>query len=72
MVPKPCLYVFGAGEDAKPLVSLAAHAGFHVTVIDWRPALCHHGHFPEAGHLITGAPEEVMEGLSMTKGILLS
>jgi hypothetical protein len=33
-------------------------------VIDWRPALCHHGHFPEAGHLITGAPEEVMEGLS--------
>jgi hypothetical protein len=34
--------------------------GFHVTVIDWRPALCHHGHFPEAGHLITGAPEEVM------------
>jgi hypothetical protein len=32
--------------------------GFHVTVIDWRPALCHHGHFPEAGHLITGAPEE--------------
>ncbi|MGG4258202.1 XdhC/CoxI family protein [Bacillus velezensis] len=67
MVPKPCLYVFGAGEDAKPLVSLAAGTGFHVTVIDWRPALCHHGHFPEAGHLITGAPEEVMEGLSMTK-----
>lgn len=67
MVPKPCLYVFGAGEDAKPLVSLAARAGFHVTVIDWRPALCHHGHFPEAGRLITGAPEEVMEGLSMTK-----
>ncbi|NTU24980.1 XdhC family protein [Bacillus tequilensis] len=67
MVPKPCLYVFGAGEDAKPLVSLAARAGFDVTVIDWRPALCHHGHFPEASHLITGAPEEVMEGLSMTK-----
>jgi hypothetical protein len=27
MVPKPCLYVFGAGEDAKPLVSLAAGTG---------------------------------------------
>ncbi|WP_045925597.1 XdhC family protein [Bacillus siamensis] len=67
MVPKPCLYVFGAGEDARPLVSLAARAGFHVTVIDWRPALCHHGHFPEAGQLIIGAPEEVMEGLSMTQ-----
>ncbi|WP_047477387.1 XdhC family protein [Bacillus siamensis] len=67
MVPKPCLYVFGAGEDARPLVSLAARAGFHVTVIDWRPALCHHGHFPEAGHLIIGAPEEVIEGLSMTQ-----
>ncbi|WP_049627701.1 XdhC family protein [Bacillus sp. JFL15] len=67
MVPKPCLYIFGAGEDARPLVSLAARAGFHVTVIDWRPALCHHGHFPEAGHLIIGAPEEVIEGLSMTQ-----
>ncbi|MCZ4247379.1 XdhC family protein [Bacillus amyloliquefaciens] len=66
MIPKPCLYVFGAGEDAKPLVSLAAGTGFHVTVIDWRPALCNNGHFPEAGHLIAGVLEEVMEGLSIT------
>lgn len=66
MIPKPCLYVFGAGEDAKPLVSLAAGTGFHVMVIDWRPALCHNGHFPEAGHLIVGVLEEVMEGLSIT------
>ncbi|KXZ23244.1 xanthine dehydrogenase [Bacillus nakamurai] len=67
MVPKPCLYVFGAGEDAKPLVSLAADTGFHVTVIDWRPALCHNGNFPKANHLIVGVLEEVMEGLSITQ-----
>lgn len=37
-----------------------------MTVIDWRPALCHNGHFPAAGHLIVGVLEEVMEGLSIT------
>ncbi|MFV9833237.1 XdhC family protein [Bacillus stercoris] len=67
MVPKPCLYVFGAGEDAKPLVSLAAGIGFHVTVIDWRSSLCHNGHFPKANDLIVGVLEEVMEGLSITE-----
>ncbi|RLL41781.1 XdhC family protein [Oceanobacillus piezotolerans] len=67
MVPKPCLYVFGAGGDAKPLVSLAASIGFHVTVIDWRPALCHNGNFPKANHLIVGVLEEVMESLNITQ-----
>ncbi|WP_159888130.1 XdhC family protein [Paenibacillus puerhi] len=67
MVPKPCLYVFGAGEDAKPLVSLAASIGFQVTVIDWRPALCHNGNFPKANHLVVGVLEEVMEDLSITQ-----
>lgn len=67
MVPKPCLFIFGAGEDAKPLVSLAASTGFHVTVIDWRPALCHTEHFPKANHLIVGVIKEVMEDLGLTQ-----
>lgn len=67
MVPKPCLYVFGAGEDAKPFVSLAANVGFQVTVIDWRSALCHNEHFPKANHVIVGALEEIMDDLDLTK-----
>lgn len=67
MVPRPYLYVFGAGEDARPLVSLAARTGFIVYVIDWRPALCHSGIFPEATELFVGPTEEMMKKLTFTK-----
>jgi xanthine dehydrogenase accessory factor len=67
IAPKPLLYVFGAGKDARPLVSLASWSGFEVYVIDWRPAFCHHGNFPEAKELIVGHPEEVMKNLNFTE-----
>jgi xanthine dehydrogenase accessory factor len=66
IVPKPCLYLFGAGEDARPLVSLAARTGFKITVIDWRPALCNKEYFPNAEQFILGTPEEVMKRLTFT------
>ncbi|CAM3722044.1 XdhC family protein [Mesobacillus zeae] len=67
MVPKPYLYVFGAGEDARPLASLAARTGFNVSMIDWRPALCHNRNFPEAKELFVGPTEEMMKKLIFTK-----
>jgi xanthine dehydrogenase accessory factor len=36
--PPPNLVVFGAGDDALPLVRFAAEAGFRVAVVDHRPA----------------------------------
>ncbi len=36
--PPPHLVVFGAGDDALPLVRYAAEAGFRVAVVDHRPA----------------------------------
>lgn len=36
--PPPHLVVFGAGDDALPLVRYAADAGFRVAVVDHRPA----------------------------------
>ncbi|WP_018922811.1 XdhC family protein [Salsuginibacillus kocurii] len=65
--PKPKLTVFGAGPDARPLVSFAAKAGFSVTVADWRPALCTKEHFPEADQLVIGFPEEIREQLSFSE-----
>jgi xanthine dehydrogenase accessory factor len=46
--PKPRLFLFGAGPDARPLCALAARTGFFVAVSDWRPAYCAREHFPEA------------------------
>ncbi|WP_400194352.1 XdhC family protein [Hymenobacter sp. B81] len=42
------LTVFGAGDDAQPLVRLAASLGWRVQVIHSRPAQAQAGHFPEA------------------------
>ncbi|MBG8555076.1 XdhC family protein [Hymenobacter guriensis] len=42
------LCVYGAGNDAQPLVRLAASLGWHVTVVDGRPRQAAPERFPEA------------------------
>lgn len=46
--PKPDLYIFGAGIDARPLVNIARDAGFTVHVVDWREKLCQKKYFAKA------------------------
>ncbi|TSB48314.1 XdhC family protein [Alkalicoccobacillus porphyridii] len=65
VLPKPRLIVFGAGEDARPLVSMAAKIGFEVWVSDWRPALCNNERFPSAKKLVQGFPAELIQLLSI-------
>jgi xanthine/CO dehydrogenase XdhC/CoxF family maturation factor len=42
------LFVFGAGDDAKPLVAMAAMMGWTVAVADGRPHLARAERFPQA------------------------
>ena len=51
LVPPLRLVVYGAGNDAQPLVHLAASLGWHVTVVDGRPNLATAVRFPEAAHV---------------------
>lgn len=44
----PSLVIFGAGEDTRPLVHLAKEVGWHVTVVDSRPAYATAARFPKA------------------------
>ena len=48
LVPPLRLVVYGAGNDAQPLVHLAASLGWHITVVDGRPNLATAARFPEA------------------------
>lgn len=64
--PKPRLIVFGAGPDAKPIVSLAVEIGFSVVVCDWRREFCQEKNFPEADQLFIGFPAEFMDKLSFS------
>lgn len=36
--PRPRLFVFGAGPDARPLMQMAVRCRYEVTALDWRPA----------------------------------
>jgi xanthine dehydrogenase accessory factor len=48
LFPPPNLLVCGAGDDAGPLVTFAAEAGFRVSVLDHREALLQAHWFPRA------------------------
>ncbi len=50
--PPQRLFVFGAGEDARPLVRMAALLGWRVFVLDGRPQLARPERFPEAERVI--------------------
>ncbi|WP_223587836.1 XdhC family protein [Neobacillus bataviensis] len=64
--PKPRLIVFGAGPDARPLVSLAAETGFSVMICDWRNEFCQKKYFPGADRLLLGFPSELLKEISFT------
>lgn len=52
-IPARCgLFIFGAGDDAQPLVRQANTMGWQVTVADGRSHLATAGRFPEADHVV--------------------
>ena len=46
--PPIALWIFGAGDDARPLVGMAKSLGFFVGLVDHRPAFARPERFPEA------------------------
>ena len=51
LTPPLRLVVYGAGNDAQPLVHLAASLGWYITVVDGRPNLATAARFPEAAEV---------------------
>ncbi len=65
LTPPPHLVVFGAGDDALPLVRLALVVGFQVTIVDHRPAHLTPERFPPPARLLLRRSEEGVEGLDL-------
>jgi xanthine/CO dehydrogenase XdhC/CoxF family maturation factor len=55
------LFVLGAGDDARPLVRMAALLGWSVTVADGRAQLAQARRFPEADRVVRLRPEREFE-----------
>ena len=58
------LVLFGAGDDAKPLVEMAKIIHWEVTVVDPRPAVATAERFPLADRVMCLSPEESSTALS--------
>ena len=70
-VPPPTpLVICGAGDDARPLVRFAKELGWHVSVIDPRPAFAKAERFPEADVTAVVRPEEVATRVSIDERTL--
>uniref|UniRef100_A0A7V5CSL5 XdhC/CoxI family protein n=1 Tax=Acidobacterium capsulatum TaxID=33075 RepID=A0A7V5CSL5_9BACT len=56
ITPPPALWVFGAGDDAQPLVEFAHKLGWRITVADGRSHLARPERFPLARQVLTLTP----------------
>jgi xanthine dehydrogenase accessory factor len=61
--PPLALLVCGAGDDARPLIRMAAEFGWVITVVDPRPAYATAERFPEARRVVSGPIEAALPTL---------
>lgn len=61
ITPPVPLILFGAGQDAIPLVRIAKEIGWHVTVVDWRETFANSSRFSGADAIVLARPEDVAE-----------
>jgi xanthine dehydrogenase accessory factor len=59
IAPPTALVIFGAGDDAQPLVRLAKELGWHVTIADPRVAFATRDRFPLADALVVAPAGEL-------------
>ncbi|MGZ5117615.1 MAG: XdhC family protein [Burkholderiales bacterium] len=67
--PTP-LVVFGAGHDAIPVVRLAKELGWHVTLVDHRPAYATATRFPVADQIVLSTLADVGSKVMLTEATL--
>lgn len=68
--PPDSLLVFGAGDDARPLVRLARELGWWITVADPREAFATEQRFPEADRVICAPADQLVERVKPEPGAL--
>ena len=73
--PPPDVVIVGAGDDAIPLVRLAAETGFRVTLVDHRAAYATATRFPDALSIVIARPEtagSAVPGTAQTYAVIMN
>lgn len=68
--PPDALLVFGAGDDARPLVRLARELGWWITVADPRPAFATTERFPGVDRVICAPADKLVREVKPERGAL--
>ncbi len=63
--PSLSLIIFGAGNDAVPMVQMASVLGWQITVIDGRSNYATRKRFPQAQQIVVAKPGEVMNQIAV-------
>jgi len=63
--PAVSLIIFGAGNDAIPMVQIAAVLGWQVTLVDGRPNYAVASRFPGAKKMIVARPQQALSQLEL-------
>jgi xanthine dehydrogenase accessory factor len=66
--PPQRLFVFGAGDDAQPMVRMAALLGWNVTVVDGRAQWAKAERFPEAEQVLVATSLQSLRDLKLCIG----
>ena len=56
--PPPHVWIFGAGYDARPIVSLVSSMGWRASVVDHRPSFALPERFPDAHQVVLVSPHQ--------------
>ncbi len=64
IAPPTALAIFGAGDDAQPLASLAKELGWHVTIADPRPAFATGARFPAVDALVSAPADQLVAAVA--------
>jgi len=65
IIPRPTVFVFGAGHVAIPVAHIAALAGFRVVVIDDRAEFANRERFPSADELMVASVKEAFRTVAV-------
>lgn len=69
--PAPALVIFGAGDDALPVASLAQQLHFQVTVIDYKPANLAEPRFQGCQKLLWSDSEQPLPPLTKRSAVVI-
>jgi xanthine dehydrogenase accessory factor len=71
LMPPQRLFIFGAGDDGRPLVTMACLLGWSVTVIDGRAHLARKARFPESNAKVTSTPDAAIQKIDPRDAVVI-